>query len=246
MISMSEVQVRRFGGSVAGSSAPSRGNQDAWAGGRFRIAGGTTVHFLVVCDGLGSCLSGREGALAAVRATRKAVRLWGAVEGAGTGTLTRLIELLWRLEVTPHDPRQWATTCLVSVLQVRTDASELTVVTLGDGLVLVRAEKTLTVIGGRGDTFVNQTIGLGIPHRMEAWRERQWTPVGAFTLVLCTDGVADDLRREALPEFVDWLEPLAQGPPRTAGSALRRALRDWPVPQHSDDKTVAVLLARMT
>lgn len=246
MIWMSELRVARFGGSVAGSNEGIRGNQDAWAGGRFRTSAGTTVQFLVVCDGLGSCSAGREGALAAVRATRKAVRLWGAVDGAGTGTLTRLIELLWRLEVTPHDPRQWATTCLVSVLQVRRDASELTVVTLGDGLVLIRTEEALTTVGGRGDTFSNRTLGLGVPHRMDDWQERQWAPVGEFTVVLCTDGVADDLRPDALPEFVDWLEPLAQGPPRAAGSALRRALRAWPVPQHTDDKTVAVLLARMT
>ena len=246
MILMSELKVTRFGGSVAGTHTPDRFNQDAWAGGRFRTAAGTTVHFLVVCDGLGSCSSGREGALAAVRATRKAVRLWGAAEGAGTGTLTRLIELLWRLEVTPHDPRQWATTCLVSVLQVRGDTSELTVVTLGDGMVFVRAREALTAIGGRGETFSNRTLGLGVPHHIDDWQERQWAPVREFTVVLCTDGVADDLRPDALPEFVDWLEPLAQGPPRAAGSALRRALRAWPVPQHTDDKTVAVLLARMT
>ena len=204
------------------------------------------MHFLVVCDGVGSCAFAREGALAAVRATRKAVRLWGAAEKAGAGLLIRLIELLWRLEVTPHDPRQWACTCLVSVLQVRGDVADLTVLTLGDGLVLVRAEGEITTVGGHGDTFSDRTLGLGVPHRMEEWQEQQWGPVGELTVVLCTDGVSDDLRPETLPEFVDWLEPLAQGPPRTSGSAIRRALRAWPVPRHSDDKTVAVLLARMT
>ena len=59
--------------------------------------------------------------------------------------------------------------------------------------------------------------------------------------MLATDGVADDLQPAALPAFVDWLESVGRHTPRARGPTLRRALERWPVPDHSDDKTIAVL-----
>lgn len=233
----------RFGASVAGPAHREAAlqNQDAWTSGLFRTEDGTQVQFLAVCDGLGSRLQSREGARAAVRAARLAVRHWGTARQASPGQLIRLIELLWRLEVSPHDPQACATTCLVAAVQTRSGLSRVTVATLGDGLAAYRENGVVTTVGGRGDGYANQTVALGIPHHMDAWATQIWETEDSFSLILATDGVADDLQPAALPTFLDWLDGVGQRAPRARGPTLRRALERWPVPGHSDDKTIAVL-----
>lgn len=233
----------RFGASVTGPAHLEAGQpgQDAWAGGLFRTGDGTTVQYLVVCDGLGSRPQARHGARAAVRATRAAIRHWGRVAQAPPGQLIRLIELLWRLEVSPHDPQACATTCLVAAVQTRGERSRITVATLGDGMAACREHGAVTTVGGRGDGYANQTVALGTPHHMDAWATRSWETAAPCSLMLATDGVADDLQPAALPAFLDWLDGVGRQAPRARGPTLRRALERWPVPGHSDDKTIAVL-----
>ena len=61
-------------------------------------------------------------------------------------------------------------------------------------------------------------------------------------VVLATDGVADDLDPERLGAFTDWLTTdVARLAPMARWRRLHQELRDWPVPRHVDDKTVAVL-----
>lgn len=233
----------RFGASVTGPAhrEAALANQDAWTTGLFRTGDDTQVQYLAVCDGLGSRPQARDGARAAARAARLAVRHWGAASQATPGQLIRLIELLWRLEVSPHDSQACATTCLVAAVQTRGGCSRVTVAALGDGLAAYRENGTVTTVGGRGDGYANQTVALGTPHHMDAWATRTWETEASFSLMLATDGVADDLQPAALPAFLDWLDGLGRRAPRARGPTLRRALERWPVPGHSDDKTIAVL-----
>ncbi|QFP75007.1 protein phosphatase 2C domain-containing protein [Deinococcus sp. AJ005] len=233
----------RFGASVTGPAHREADlpNQDAWTAGQFRTADSTVVQYLTVCDGLGSRPRAREGARAATRAARLAIRHWGPAAQASPGQLVRLVELLWRLEVSAHDPQTCATTCLIAAVQTKGDCSRITVATLGDGLAAYSENGVVTTVGGRGDGYANQTVALGTPHHMDAWATRTWETATPFSLMLATDGVADDLRPAALPAFVDWLDGVGRHTPRARGPTLRRALERWPVPGHSDDKTIAVL-----
>lgn len=233
----------RFGASVTGPAHREAGlaNQDAWTAGQFRTADRTGVQYLAVCDGLGSRPQAREGARAATRAARLAIRHWGSAAQASPGQLVRLVELLWRLEVSPYDPQTCATTCLLAAVQTTGDCSRITVATLGDGLAAYCENGAVTTVGGRGDGYANQTVALGTPHHMDAWTTRTWETGASFSLMLATDGVADDLQPAALPAFVNWLERVGRRAPRARGPTLRRALERWPVPGHSDDKTIAVL-----
>ena len=234
-----------FGASVRGPRNLRRGrtNQDAWT-----RACGTFGHLLGVCDGLGSRSASDAGARAACRALQRAARLWpggtSPADQADPALLVRLVEILWRLELTPRAPAECASTCLFAL---READGRLLFAGIGDGLAIVRkAGGGVATFGGRSpDGFGDETLALGTPHRIGDWWIATEPPGCGRTVVLATDGVADDLAPERLDAFTHWLaDDIGRLPPAARWRRLCRELRAWPVPRHLDDKTVAVLVER--
>jgi serine/threonine protein phosphatase PrpC len=225
-----------FGASVTGPGHLRDGlqNQDAWA--HARVAGGEVV---VVADGLGSRLHAAVGARAACRAVPEAVRVWSRHEGASTDVLLGLVHLLWRARLGSVEPDTAATTCLFAF--VRRDGSGL-LAQLGDGLILLRERDQVEPLQTRApEAFSNTTRALGVTRSVGAWATR---PLDARerTLVLCTDGVSDDLLPDRYPELLRWLDTdFALRPPVSRRRGLADALRAWPTPNHLDDKTLALI-----
>ena len=237
--------VDMFGASVRGPRNLRRGraNQDAWT-----RSGGVFGHLIGVCDGMGSRPAADAGAGAACRALRQAARLWpggsSSVDGTNPTHLIRLVEILWRLDLPPRTPAECASTCLFALRQAD---GRLLLAGLGDGLAIVRkAGGALATFGGRGpDAFGDETLALGASHRIDDWWIVTEPPVRSRTVVLVTDGVADDLAPERLDAFVNWLtDDIGRLAPVARWRRLCRELRAWPVPRHLDDKTVAVLVER--
>ena len=115
---------------------------------------------------------------------------------------------------------------------------------LGDTLVVLgRNDGSIEVLGEREATsFGSETLGLGTPHSLDDWWIAVEPPGPRRTVLLATDGVADDLDRSRLLGLMDWLsDELLPMPPRERWHRLCRELREWPVPGHVDDKTIAVL-----
>ena len=228
-----------FGASVRGPAhvAERAANQDAWTFasiGRGRIA--------VVCDGAGSKAHAREGSRAACRAVIRAARAWRRTPEASLDVMLSLVHVLWRAEFAPRVASECACTCLFAL--VEPDGSGWAG-QLGDGAVLVEdADGMIAPLTTRDpDGFSNLTAALGdTPARLSAWTARA-LGAGTRSVTLCTDGVADDLRPEALADFNAWLRlahlPLA---PNQRWRALSAALRDWPTPHHLDDKTIAMIV----
>ena len=234
-----------YGASVRGprNLRQGRANQDAWI-----RAVGAFGHLIGVCDGMGSRPASDAGARAACRALRRAARLWpggsSPADRPDPTHLVRLVEILWRFELGSNAPAECASTCLFAL---REPDGRLLLAGLGDGLAIVRtAGGGLTTFGGRSpDTFGDETLALGTPHRIDDW----WLgtePAGrGRTVALTTDGVADDLAPERLEAFMDWLaNDVGRLVPAARWRRLCRELRTWPVPRHLDDKTVAVLTER--
>ena len=213
-------------------------NQDAWL-----AAQGSFGSLTVVCDGLGSRPDAAVGARIACVAVRRAVARWpGAWTGADPVDLIRLIEALWRLGVRPQEPDACASTCRFALLET---TGTLVTADLGDGVTLLRGSSGDVAVHGQRDTegFGNETLALGVRHRLGDWRIAVLPPQPGRCVVLATDGIADDLRLDALEGFVRWLaEEIAPLPPRRRGACLRKELHCWPVPHHTDDKTLAVMI----
>lgn len=230
------VPVDIFGATVRGPSHVANGlpNQDAWL--RARTG---NHHVVVVSDGLGSKPHADIGSRAACRAVVDAVRVWRRNPLAATEVLLGLIHLLWRARIAPHAQEDCACTCLFAVVG---PDGEGVAAQLGDGLLAIHDGSRLSALSSRdGETFVNETTGLGLTTRLAAWRTAA-VPVGSRCIVLCTDGVSDDLIPEKLPEFIDWLgrDVRAKREPRRR-HFLARSLREWPTPKHLDDKTIAMV-----
>ena len=212
-----------------------RPNQDAWLN---RLARGLAL--AVVCDGLGSRPHSAVGSRAACGAVADAVRHWADAPDAPPELLLRLIHALWNMRVHQTGRDESATTCLFAVV---TKDGRLLLAQLGDGLVMLKTPAGTTTLEPPGERFGNATTGLGIALDIREWRlhfEPSFTGTGS--ILLATDGVADDLLPKKRADFLDFL--VTQYGPRHATArtrAIAKQLRSWPTPRHRDDKTVAVL-----
>ena len=231
--------VEMYGASVRGprNRREGRVNQDAWV-----RAAGAFGHMIGACDGVGSRPASDTGARAACQALRRAAGLWpGTASSADPANLVRLLEILWRLELTPRAPAECASTC---AFVLREPDGHLLLAGLGDGLAIIRSADGSTATFGRrdSDAFGNETLALGTPHRISDWWTATDPPNHGRMVVLVTDGVADDLDIERLDAFMEWLSAdIGRLAPAARWRRLCRELRDWPVPRHVDDKTIVVL-----
>lgn len=212
-------------------------NQDAWL-----KAEGSFGTLVVVCDGLGSRPESHIGSRAACQATREAVIRWSKTKDAPLPLLVRLIELCWHLRISPRAPDEVATTCLFAA---QLYSGRWIVGGLGDGLLATATGEDWNChIGSRDQgAFANETDALGARVFSKNWTLHELPPSSKprFT-VLATDGVSDDLLAGKAEAFCRWFcqnfGPMA---PASRWRAIRKSLRDWPTPKHSDDKTIAIL-----
>jgi serine/threonine protein phosphatase PrpC len=231
--------ILHFGASVRGPLHinQKRPNEDSWLG-----CSGSYGSLIAVCDGLGSRRQARHGSRTGCMAVREAVRLWSKAEEASTQHLIWLIEILWRIRLSPAPPEDCATTCLFALKQ---PSGRWIVGGLGDGLGIIKrgGDVATPILRRRIDNFANQTDGLGCPHAMTDWTVETFEPSeDETTVALFTDGIADDLIEERIDDFLAWLiDSFARRLPRERWQMLCQELRDWPTPGHQDDKTLAVL-----
>ncbi len=230
-----------FGASMRGPMHQKAGRpcEDAWSGRVF-----VTGIAIAIADGMGSKPCAAHGAQSACASAIRGARLWAGAPRIGSEWVSRWVEAQWRFAVAPHEPQHCATTC--HLLATHPEAG-LMYAGLGDGMALFQeGNQAVQCLSSRNTgNFLNETLGLGVNHRMTDWIHVQIPlPKGPWIAVLLTDGIADDLRPEKLDTFVKWLrKEIAPHSPADRATALRRALRDWPTPGHLDDKTVAVLLS---
>ena len=230
-----------FGAAVQGPLHKKHGRpcEDAWRGKEFARAAA-----IAISDGMGSKAFAARGAKAACLAASRAARLWTTAPSVGPEWICRWLEAQWRFAIAPHEPQECAATChLIAIHQ----EAGLVYAGLGDGMALFQAgsQPVRCLSARRPEDFVNETLALGVNHRMTDWTHAQLPlPQAPWIAVLVTDGIADDLRPDKLDAFVKWLrDEIGRKPKNERLTALRRALREWPTPGHLDDKTLAVLLS---
>lgn len=227
---------KSFGASVIGPGhvATGKPNQDAWA--VFHHAWGDGI---VVSDGLGSKPLSDFGSEAVCRAVACAVRACiGKVE-IGHAFLSDRIKKNWLSFITPLESRDCAATCLFAF---RIDDGVIRMGMLGDGLAAVlKTDGSVVLLSDdKLDSFSNITAALSPNVTEKDWRWLSIPEDDCRSVVLCTDGVADDLTDIAgfVKAFAGAYCDLA------AVSAARRAremMENWPTPKHRDDKTIACL-----
>lgn len=227
---------KSFGASVIGPghAATGKPNQDAWEA--FHYVRGDGI---VVSDGLGSRPFADFGSEAACRAVVFAAHTCLTKTGIGRGFLTDRIKSNWLSLIAPLESRDCAATCLFAI---RMDDGIVRMGMLGDGLAAaVKSDGSVVSLSDeKTEGFSNITAALSLHVSEKDWRWLSFPEDDCRSIVLCTDGVADDLMDTAdfVKEFTDEHRELS------SVSAARRAceiLEKWSTPKHSDDKTIVCL-----
>ena len=194
----------------------------------------------IVSDGVGSRPTSEYGSDAACRAVVMAAWDWENMANDVDALLER-IHLNWLACIKPFDPRKSAATCLFSF---RPANGRIILGMLGDGLIAVlKTDGTVKELTEDKDgSFSNQTDALSENTKPKQWRTASVAQEECLAVLLCTDGVADDLLPERRDAFVRHIYEQGQKlAPATVARELRKMLEDWPVPKHSDDKTLVCL-----
>lgn len=233
---------KSFGASVIGPGhvATGKPNQDAWAA--FHRAWGDGI---VVSDGVGSKPFSDFGSHAACLAVARALRALRACHdeaGIGNAFLADKIKNNWLSLITPLEPSDCAATCLFSF---RMNDGVLRMGMLGDGLVAaVKSDELVVSLSeDKSESFSNITAALSPNLTEKDWRWLSLPEEDCKAIVLCTDGVADDLKDidGFVKEFAGAHCDLSSV---SASRRVREMLENWPTPKHSDDKTIACLFRK--
>ena len=227
---------KSFGASVCGPGhiAIGKPNQDAWAS--FHHVWGDGI---VVSDGLGSkpfsdC--GSHAACLAVAGTANACRDKTEIDH---DFLSNRIKTNWLSLILPLEPHDCAATCLFAF---RIGNGLIHLGMLGDGLAAaVKADGSIVSLSeDKSQGFSNITVALSANAAAKDWKHLSLPEEECAAVLLCTDGVADDL--ENVDGFVKGLiEAHRDLAAVSANRHIREMLESWPTPKHIDDKTIACL-----
>jgi serine/threonine protein phosphatase PrpC len=225
-----------FGASVIGPGhiAAGKSNQDAWLA--FHHVWGDGI---VVSDGLGSKPFSDFGSRAACLSVARTVHAFCGKAVIDNAFLSDRIRSKWLSLVAPLDASDCAATC---VFAFRMNDGMVRVGMLGDGLAaVVRTDgSVVTLFDDKAEGFSNITAALSANVTVKDWRWLSMPEGDCQSIVICTDGVADDLSdvNGFVKGFFDAHRRLASV---SAARRAREMLENWPTPKHNDDKTIACL-----
>ena len=231
-------QWRPFGASVPGPGHVRMGmpNQDS-----FLIATHLWGDVVVVSDGVGSCANAERGSDAACQAVVCIAEKW--LETADNAeSLLSGIQDDWMARILPLDPDECSATCLFAVCPA--NRQTMTLGMLGDGMIAVLKKdgSYVELYEEKDDFFSNQTNALTKGTQIGQWQTTSLVQEECCAVLLCTDGIADDLLPSMRKDFVRHIYLNGKEcDDKTVSDELHKMLENWPVPKHSDDKTLVCL-----
>ncbi len=214
-------------------------NQDSWKARRYKWG-----NVVVVSDGLGSKAHSDYGSKAACLAVFEAAKSYQNTPNANIADILRLIHANWLVKIAPYSSTDCSTTCLFAI-QI---GGVITLGRLGDGMIVAVGksdEHHIILSDKKQDSFSNYTNSLQHEFRPVQWEIATIESAVCYAVVLCTDGISDDLLPEKQLVFAQELySTYADMESKERKKDLKRWLNEWPVPGHSDDKTIACLFKK--
>lgn len=238
---------KAYGASLRGSSHTSTHvpNQDYYL-----IDNRKMYSLAVVCDGLGSKRFSHYASRLLCKIVRNEIRKRFAHNSFSPFETIETIHRKFIKRLWPFNLSNADATCLFSVVS----SSNIFLFQVGDGIAAIRDASIVFADNSEKD-FANETCSFGASNRSN-WHiriiKKEERP---YKILLCTDGVADDLIVEKVPEFIDEMsmELLDQDimgifrlfkafkVKRINSQRLRDILIKWPNKFGTDDKTLVVI-----
>lgn len=222
-----------FGASIRGQRHIRLGepNQDTW-----RAYHDSWVDLVVVCDGLGSLSLSGVGSRMACLAAEIAAREIGNNARLDPADFTARLHSRWLKLVGRGSVADCGCTCLFALAH----KDELVLGQLGDGMIATVGENPFTFT--HEYDFLNVTDCLEDRHYPELWHLATLSAEGVRAVVLSTDGVSADIPlacRFGMAE--EFFNEFGHYSATIRCRKTEEALRCWPVPDNTDDKTLACL-----
>lgn len=147
----------------------------------------------------------------------------------------------WRQAILPHQPKDCSATCLFAVVA----REGILAARLGDGMICLLGRKRQVLLSDKDDKeFSNITHCLSDSTASQEFHYEFFNRKDFSRILLTTDGISADLEQgQELPFAGDLFRELEQLPQSQRNRLIVSMMSDWPVPHHTDDKTL--VLARL-
>ncbi|OUR62665.1 hypothetical protein A9Q74_04370 [Colwellia sp. 39_35_sub15_T18] len=189
----------------------------------------------VVCDGMGSKLHSDLGSKLACLAVLNVINKVDFI--IESKELIKQIYQRWLNALGDVKAKDAVTTCLICWLSHK---GELRTFQLGDGLILT-SKKVLEHVDS--NDFGNITTGLGKSRKFSDWEITHHQLNKGDVIALMTDGISEDINQGLEMEFVNAISENIKGKSiRQAKTWLKNEFRNWATPNHTDDKSLALLV----
>lgn len=209
-------------------------NQDACS--YFKLSGG---ELLVVSDGVGSKPHSDVGSKAVVKSVFDAAKKFSQFPQANAYQLIKLIHDYWELYILPYNREDCAATCLFTLLL---DSGRCVMGQIGDGGIYFKLGSEHFVLCETDDDYANVTTPITSVRSVKDWALQDFNVTEDFAVLLCTDGVSEDLPKPLRYEYIDHLlteiQPMKKQ--KKKNSSIRRKLINWGNPHNQDDKSIIV------
>jgi serine/threonine protein phosphatase PrpC len=197
----------------------------------------------VISDGLGSKKHSDIGSKMACKAVIKTVKqmlsnnkIKHSVEKLLETIHKNWIELLKNNEIS-----DCSTTCLFAIKY----KSKLIVAQLGDGAIIVISkdrDKSFVLRDDKDNLFSNMTFCLNEKFVKEQWKIKIVDTKNILTVILCTDGISEDIKPEYQIQFAkEFYLSHKYLRKNQREKRVRKMLKDWHLSGSKDDKTIAYL-----
>jgi serine/threonine protein phosphatase PrpC len=196
----------------------------------------------VVSDGLGSKKYSDIGSRLMCESVIDSCVEFANMKEQSISELLRLIHKHWMEKVPSDSYKDYECTCLFALVI----NSRLIVAQLGDGMIVAKSidqDCPVSLLDSKVDSFSNLTNCIHGDFDLDDWSVECFDNFDLDYVVLCTDGISDDLLKGSEVYFIkDLVSEYQDMSAQDINEDIKRWLADWPVPKHTDDKTLAGLL----
>ncbi len=152
-----------------------------------------------------------------------------------------MISKTWKSSLMGNQPEDCSATCLFALAT----KNKIFIARLGDGMICSIGKTPDTdklLFDNKNSTFSNETYSLSNTNLLSLW-EYESLPINDYKAILIsTDGISTDLQSGREIEFSkDLVDTLNKKNYLGKKLVLSRLMKNWPVPKHSDDKTIAIM-----
>ena len=198
----------------------------------------------VVSDGLGSKKYSHIGSNSVCKSVCKWAKIWSKHKELCFNDILRFIYSDWVLRVSPKVPSDCACTVLICICIHNT----VFFAQMGDGMICLNSKDESLyssdfIVDDKSDSFSNVTDAFSNTFDLNKFISKKIDAKYLKSIVMATDGVSDDIKPELRMDFSKSIsDECYLKSSRKNNKMLKKMLLEWPVPKHSDDKTIVVIL----